>query len=68
MSEDLEVDDDVFLEGGVLSCICGQALEEEEAIPLIKTEARPEVSQLPLLPAPAEFVINVHRQGQNPIF
>ncbi len=36
MSEDLEVDNDVFLEGGVLSCICGQAIEEEEAI--IETE------------------------------
>ncbi len=29
MSEDLDVDNDVFLEGGVLSCVCGQSLEED---------------------------------------
>ena len=40
MSEDLDVDNDVFLEGGVLSCVCGQSLEEDEAVPLIKTEGR----------------------------
>ena len=40
MSEDLEVENDVFLEGGVLYCICGQPIEQEEAIPLIETEKR----------------------------
>ena len=38
MSDDLEVEGDVFMEGGVLYCICGQPIEQEEAVPLIETE------------------------------
>ena len=38
MSDDLEVESDVFMEGGVLYCICGQPIEQEEAVPLIETE------------------------------
>jgi hypothetical protein len=35
MSEELEVEDDVFLEGGVLYCLCGQPIEPDEAQGLI---------------------------------
>jgi hypothetical protein len=39
MSEDLEVDDDVFLEEGVLYCICGNPVEADDAPRLIEREA-----------------------------
>ncbi len=38
MSEELEVDDDVFLEEGVLYCICGNPIEAEDASGLIEKD------------------------------
>ena len=38
MSEELEVDDDVFLEEGVLYCVCGNPIEAEDAGGLLQTE------------------------------
>lgn len=35
MSEDLEVDDDIFMEEGVLYCVCGTPVEAEDAKGLI---------------------------------
>ena len=35
MSEDLECEDDVFLEEGVLYCTCGHPIEAEDVAPLI---------------------------------
>jgi hypothetical protein len=39
MSEDLEVEDDVFLEEGVLYCLCGNPIESEDAGGLVEREA-----------------------------
>jgi hypothetical protein len=36
MSDDLEVEDDVFLEEGVLYCTCGTPIEAEDASGLIE--------------------------------
>lgn len=38
MSEELEVEDDVFLDEGVLYCICGNPIEAEDASGLIERE------------------------------
>ena len=38
MSEELDVESDVFLEGGVFYCICGQPIEPEEAPALIERD------------------------------
>jgi len=39
MSGELDVDDDVFIEEGVLYCICGNPVEADEARGLIESEA-----------------------------
>lgn len=39
MSDEIEVEDDVFLEAGVLYCHCGNPIEAEEALELIQKEA-----------------------------
>jgi len=47
MSEDLDVESDIFLEGGVLYCICGQPIEPEEAPDLIEREGTREFLSCP---------------------
>jgi hypothetical protein len=47
MSEDLDVESDVFLEGGVLYCVCGQPIEPEEAADLIEREGSREFVSCP---------------------
>jgi DNA-directed RNA polymerase subunit RPC12/RpoP len=39
MSDEIEVDDDIFLEEGVLYCTCGTPVEAEEASGLLQKEA-----------------------------
>ena len=39
MSDELEVEDDVFLEGGVLYCTCGHPIDAEDASGLIERSA-----------------------------
>ncbi len=38
MSEDLDVESDVFLEGGVLYCVCGQPIEPDEVPGLMQRD------------------------------
>ncbi len=47
MSDDLEVEDDIFLEDGVLYCICGNPIEAEDASSLIVAEGRREFIACP---------------------
>ena len=47
MSEGLEVEDDVFLEEGVLYCVCGNPIEAEDAGGLIEREAGKEFVTCP---------------------
>jgi hypothetical protein len=39
MSDEIEVEDDVFLEEGVLYCHCGNPIEAEDASNLVQKEA-----------------------------
>jgi len=47
MSEDLDVESDVFLEGGVLYCVCGQPIEPDEAPSLIARDGAREFVACP---------------------
>jgi hypothetical protein len=47
MSDDLEVDDDIFLEEGVLYCVCGNPIEAEDAGGLVEREGRREFITCP---------------------
>ena len=47
MSDDLEVEDDVFLEEGVFYCTCGNPIEAEDASGLIEKEAGKEFVACP---------------------
>ena len=47
MSEELECEDDVFLEEGVLYCACGQPIEAEDASALIASEGGREFVSCP---------------------
>ncbi len=47
MSGDLDVEDDVFLDGGVLYCVCGQPIEADEAQAMIEREANREFITCP---------------------
>lgn len=48
MSDEIEVDDDVFLEEGVLYCTCGTPVEAEEAPGLVQKEAGREYIACPM--------------------
>lgn len=47
MSDELEVEDDVFLEEGVFYCTCGNPIEAEDASGLIDKEAGKEFVACP---------------------
>ena len=47
MSDDLEVEDDVFLEEGVFYCTCGNPIEAEDAKGRIEREAGKEFVSCP---------------------
>lgn len=47
MSDELEVEDDVFLEEGVFYCTCGNPIEAEDATSLIEKEAGKEFVACP---------------------
>ena len=47
MSDELEVEDDVFLEDGVFYCTCGNPIEEEDASGNISREAGKEFVACP---------------------
>ena len=47
MSDDLEVEDDVFLEEGVFYCTCGNPIEAEDAAGLIEKESGKEFVACP---------------------
>ena len=47
MSDELEVEDDVFLEEGVFYCTCGNPIEAEDAGGLIEREAGKEFVACP---------------------
>jgi len=47
MSDDLEVEDDVFLEEGVLYCTCGNPIEADDVGGLITKEAGKEFVECP---------------------
>ena len=39
MSDEMEIEDDIFLEEGVLYCTCGNPIEEEDASGMIQKES-----------------------------
>lgn len=47
MTDDLEVESDVFLEDGVFYCTCGTPIEAEDATGLIEKEAGKEFVACP---------------------
>jgi hypothetical protein len=47
MSDELEVEDDIFLEEGVLYCTCGTPIEAEDAQGLINKEGGKEFVTCP---------------------
>ncbi|MFQ5790690.1 MAG: hypothetical protein ACE5JI_09470, partial [Acidobacteriota bacterium] len=47
MTDELEAEDDVFLEAGVLYCVCGNAIEWEDVRDLIAKEAGREFVSCP---------------------
>jgi hypothetical protein len=47
MSDELEVEDDVFLEEGVLYCVCGNPIEAEDAGSLVQKEGEREFVTCP---------------------
>ena len=47
MSEELEAEDDVFLNEGVLYCVCGQPIEAEDVRGLIAREGDREFVSCP---------------------
>jgi hypothetical protein len=47
MSDELEVEDDVFLEEGVFYCTCGNPIEAEDASGLIEKEGGKEFVACP---------------------
>ena len=47
MSDELEIEDDIFLEEGVFYCTCGNPIEAEDASGLIEKEAGKEFVACP---------------------
>lgn len=47
MSDELEVEDDIFLEEGVLYCICGNPIEADDASGLVNRDAEREYVSCP---------------------
>jgi len=47
MSDELEIEDDVFLEEGVFYCTCGNPIEAEDASGLIEKQAGKEYVACP---------------------